>query len=242
MLKYIINLLTIFGLFFVYSCGKQEQKIKDGTTNQNMSTNNFKSPDDAAKKSLEDLKQLVKEDNFKEMGFGSVDEVKSLELGVPIAVNEISFEQLLNYNNEIKAEQMIKTSDKIIFPLISKGIIKSATTTVNSKGNWIIGSIGDAYLPVSFNYAKETIMKQYKDTSVKKVEAKLISIPSLNMDFAGMQTNNGWILTPLMDYPEANLTKERYIEAEKLMPLLSEYAKIIQKKYTKDLKDKKIVR
>ncbi len=243
MFKTRIILTIIFSMVFLYSCGKQEQRKQDGTTKQDMSTNSYKSPDDAAKKSLEDLKQLVRDDNFKEMGFSSVDEVKSLQLGTAIDVKEIDFQQLLGYNPEIKAEQMIKSPDKKIYPLTSGGMIKSATTVSKSKDTWIIGSIGDAYLPASFLSAKEMVTKQSRDTSMRDAEVSMVSVQGLNMDFAVFKNKEGkWIFSPLLDYPEVKLSKSSPVEAEKLFPVLSEYAKMIQSKYGKDLMEKKLVR
>lgn len=209
-------------ILFLFGC-KGPSQVTDGAANS------MKTPDEAARKALESLPQLITEANYQSMGFSSLDEVKSAQLGAAVPRRTVSYDALLSMQPGATLSSLFTKDEQFVYPLKVGGAVKS-TVSVSKRGeDWQISAIGDSFLAGMLS-----------STTGENLE--LISIPGLNLDFTAIRQGEDWILIPAQDNPKLNLAKGREVNASAALPAISQYAKEFDKQYGEQIRSRKLVR
>ena len=152
-----------------------------------------KDSDEAARKSLEFFRQLVRDDNFRALGFESRSEAAEAQLSNPLRVSLVPLDQLRNYERGSDPQNLLVEANRMIYPVTVKGQVRSSIVVTRMGENWQGGSFGDAALAKLL-------------TSTRKSQSDFVVwVPALNVYFVASLTNNRLVLIPVLDHPNLGL-------------------------------------
>jgi hypothetical protein len=175
-------------------------------------------PQEAANKALGVLQKLINDQNYRTMGFDSVDEVKQAQLGQPFAVSTIGLEQLKSYRTGANANSLLSNSAETIYPVLVRGQVKSSVTIVQKQ---------DGYQPSSFGNAEIVKSLSRYRQGESPAGQFVVRILALNMYFLGRHVEDRLFLTPIIDDPRLKLRTGESVPAElvleQLVPLANAY-------------------
>lgn len=175
-------------------------------------------PGQAASDGLGVLQKLVNDQNYRAMGFDSLDEVKQAQLGQAFSVSNIGLDQLKRFETGANANSLLSKSSETIYPVAVNGQVKSSITIVQK---------GDGYQPASFGNAE--IIKSLSRYRQGEAAANdfVVRVLALNMYFLGRQIDSRLFLTPIVDDPRLKLRPGEAVPAEivvqQLVPLANAY-------------------
>lgn len=227
--KVLLSILIIPLYIMNSSC--QEKRDNGGNGDQNK--NSFTTPDSAAQKAIEVLQTLASDDKLKGATNLTPEEVRQLKVGKAIAVQELSYDELLKANpDSVPPPVMDSTSQrKWLYPLQINNTTRTTSIVTKNDDLWKLTSAGD-------NAHVEILNAQRPaDAAV----ADLIEVPGLSISFLRYQTNNGVFYSSNRSIPEVKIEKGQLIPEGQALRSLVSYARIIEEKYGKDIKNKKIV-
>ncbi|MFY9854928.1 MAG: hypothetical protein WAK26_13720, partial [Terracidiphilus sp.] len=75
------------------------------------------SSQDAAQTGLKTMQSLVMTENYQGLGFSSVDQVKSAQLGDPLKVFRVPLDTLSAYKGDANAFPLLQDAHKMIYPV-----------------------------------------------------------------------------------------------------------------------------
>lgn len=212
-------------LLMTMSCAQGTSQNDDTKAAQ---ANTMKTAEEAARKAIQSLPQLITEANYRSMGFRSLDEVKSAQLGTASQRRTVSYDQLLKYQPGASLRSFFAGEEQVVYPVQVGGQARTTLAVSRRGNNWLISSIGDAYLAELFDTAGPSF--------------EIISIPGLNMEFAGIAQGEEWTLIPAQDYPQLQLTRGSRVESATALPLIAAYAQEFDKQYGEQLRRRRLVK
>jgi hypothetical protein len=146
--------------------------------------------------SLETYKLLISEDNYKEMGFESLNDIYTATLDTPIVDYFIRLDQLKKYDANNKLEDLLIPTEQFYYPVLVKGQVRSSITVSKIDGKWQAVSFGSHnFIELVANALKEN----KKESKLSSLEYFIVRIPSLNKDFLGYKLKGEILLVPLSD-------------------------------------------
>jgi hypothetical protein len=176
-------------------------------------------PDQAASDAMGVLQKLVNDQNYRAMGFDSVDQVKQAQLGRPLVVFNIGLDQLKSYQTGTNANSLLSKSSETIYPVTVNGQVKSSITIVQKKEG--------GYQPASFGNAEVIKNLSRYRSSEQAANDFVVRVLALNMYFLGKQVDNRTFLTPIIEDPRLKLRPGEALPAEivvqQLVPLANAY-------------------
>ena len=244
-------------LFF--SCGTANQDSTRGSSNNGQ--NQMKSQEEAARKGLDALRQLVTKDNAGSLGFSSPDEAQKAELGQPVPRRTIGYDQILGYKSGTPVAQLFSNDEQVVYPVQSGGNIKSTVALTRNKDSWQVSSVGDSYLAAILAEARAYVSKppsekapppkstpgdskpeaaQSPSSGSQATNVQMISIPGISLDVAAVGDGDHLMLLPARDYPEMQLVKGRALPAGEALLNISNYAREFDKKYGDQIRSRKL--
>lgn len=227
--KVLLSILIIPLYIMNSSC--QEKRDNDGNGDQNK--NSFTTPDSAAQKAIEVLQTLASDEKLKGTTNLTPGEVRQLKVGKAIAVHELFYDELLKANpDSVPPPVMDSTSQrKWLYPLQINNTTRTTSIVTKNDGLWKLTSAGDNTHVGILNAQRPA------DAAI----ADLIEVPGLSISFLRYQTNNGVFYSSNRSIPEVKIEKGQLIPEGQALRSLVSYARIIEEKYGKDIKNKKIV-
>jgi hypothetical protein len=175
----------------------------------------------AAAQSLMVLRQMVTADNFKDMGFASVDEVKEAGLGQPISVYLVRLDELREFKAGADPAALLRSLGKVIYPVTVRQQVRSAVTLERKDNQWRATEFGSPKLIA--------LLDKMRGASAASSSTNLfvVHVAALSTYFLGYRSGTKVMLIPLVDNPEAHLTAGRTITAEEafaaLVPVAQQY-------------------
>ncbi len=160
----------------------------------------------AAREGLATLTQLATEKNFQQLGFTSLEEVKTAKLGEPLADFIVPLDRLKAYQSGSDPNPLLVSSGRMIYPVMSADAVRSSVTVQKMEGKWAPVAYGSASLAVLAGKMRP------KEGGV----AVIVRIPALNLFFLGHRVEGKLMLTPLMDDPRYQLKAGEAVPAEKV--------------------------
>src|SRR4030095_3261623 len=172
-----ILIISIFLSVLFTACKKEEQVGKDKMT-QNTEKQILKTPEDAGKKGLQDLMKLANDSNIKDLGFGSLDEIRSAQLGNSLKLRTLSYDRLLGYKEGMSSNELFAGGEQLLFPVTVKGSNKSSVVVEKAGDNWKVSSLGDRGLGKLAEDGRNDFHKRKLDSSgVKEADFFLVTAP-----------------------------------------------------------------
>jgi hypothetical protein len=143
----------------------------------------------AASNALATLRKLVTEQNFKSMGFNSLDEVKSAQLSDPLPMSNFGLDRLKNYQAGQDANTLLSPSTETIYPVTLGGEVRSSVTLVKKDSGYAVASFGNAEVVKS--------LTRYRNANTPG--AFVVRIPTLGIYMLGSRVGNRLMLTPIVE-------------------------------------------
>ena len=175
-------------------------------------------PQQAATDALGVLQKLVNDQNYRAMGFDSVDEVKQAQLGQPLATFNIGLDQLKGYQTGANANSVLNPEFRNDLP---------------GHGEWsseVLSHRGPESTRVYALQLRECRNRQglsrYR-TGDNAANDFVVRVPALNMYFLAKRVENRLFLTPIVDDPRLKLKVGEEVPAEivleQLVPIANAY-------------------
>ncbi|OQZ04018.1 MAG: hypothetical protein B6D34_05310 [Candidatus Brocadia sp. UTAMX1] len=149
-----------------------------------------------ASESIVTLRKLVNGQNYKALGFESLDEVSAVALGEPIRVFFIRLDQLQEYKPEADPSKLLIDANKIIYPFTIREQIRSSVVVEKVNEAWNATNFGGSHLIKILTDVRKNITDS---TGLRISSFFAVQIPALNLYFVGYRTDNELMLIPIYD-------------------------------------------
>lgn len=143
----------------------------------------------AASNAITTLQKLVTEQNYKTLGFSSVDEVKSAALAAPLPMFNIGLDRLKSYQAGQDANALLTASSETIYPVTAGGQVRSSVTVVKKESGYTTASFGNAEIVKG--------LSRYRSDNMPNAFA--VRVPALGLYFLGNRIENRLMLTPVTE-------------------------------------------
>lgn len=218
-----LTLLSLALVLLVQACS-QTAVDQQQSADQGGEVQTFSDAQSAAARGLETFRKLVTNDNFKELGFESKDEVASAALGEPKRVYSVGLEQLRQYQPGGDASRTITDANRVMYPVSARDQVRAAISVELKDGKWRATDFGSSGLAKQIAQASKSISA----SSQRPEDAPIIvHVQPFNLYFLGQRSDNRLMLTPLGDYSSMNLKTGATTTADEvfaaLQPLAREY-------------------
>jgi hypothetical protein len=173
-----VLIALLLGIVFVTSCSKPQRAVSPA-----------QQPQEAASNAMEQLRKLVNEQNYKGLGFRSVEEVKQAQFGQPMAVYYVGLEKMKAYRAGQDANSLLTRSAETIYPVVVGGRVRTGVTIVHNEQGYESSSFGNADIV-------------QKLTGYRQSAAEFaVRIPAFNLYFVGRQASARVVLVPIANNP-----------------------------------------
>jgi hypothetical protein len=168
-------------------------------------------PQQAAQNAIGVLQKLVNEQNYKTLGFDSLDEVKRAQLAAPLQVYNIGLDKLKAYQAGQDPNALLAASPETIYPVTVDGQVKTGVTIVHKE---------QGYEPASFGNAD--IVKRLASNHHNEGEF-VLRIPAFNMYFVGRRVEDRLVLVPIVNDPRLKVEQGQAVPIEVVIDQLKPY-------------------
>jgi hypothetical protein len=198
-------ILVTLCVFLMMGCSRQQSAPKPPA----------QQPQEAATNALGVLQKLVNEQNYKNMGFQSLDEVKQAQLGQPIAVYNLGLDKLKSYQAGEDPNSLLTPSAETIYPVTVSGGVRTGVTIVHKE---------QGYEPSSFGNAD--IVKRLSGYRQNESDFA-VRIPAFNMYFIARRVETRVVLVPIVSDPrlkvQAGEATPLEVVVDQLRPYVNSY-------------------
>lgn len=172
---------------------------------------------EAASGALGVLRQLVTAQNYRAMGFDSLEEVSRAKLGQPLNVNNIGLDRLREYQPGGNPEELLSPAADIVYPVVVDGAVKSSLTIVKKDGGYASSAFGNA----------DVAKRLWRYQPAATPDTFIVRVPALSIYFVGQRTSAGLLLTPIVSDPRLRIPEGKPLPADlvlaQLVPLAKAY-------------------
>jgi hypothetical protein len=139
-----------------------------------------------AEKALKQLRELATKENFKSLGFDSLEELPSAELGRPLPVLMVRLDELREYKPKGDAYKLLHPIPKVVYGVNVKGEPRCGVEVQKHDGKWEASAIGIA--GPARQYVQAVKRQAEKDRGTVFF---LVKVLALNETYLGYQTDQG---------------------------------------------------
>ena len=210
------------------------QNRKDPGNNGDQMKNTFANPDSAAATSIVVLQALASDEKLKGTTNLTPDEAKQLVVGKPIPVHEVGYNDLLKAQPDSSLLSPSFDSGqqkKWLYPLQLQQATKTTAIVTKSESAWKLTSAG--------NNGYVDLLSTPTPAGASAIS--VIEVPGLNVNFWHYVADGRSIYISNRNIPEVKIEKGQLIPERELLPALVAYARIVEEKNGKDIRNKKIV-
>jgi hypothetical protein len=171
-----------------------------------------------ASRALETFKKLVTEQNYKQMGFESLNEVALATLGEPIQDFMVRLDHLSKYQEGRDPNEILSPTNLFVFPVLVEEQVRSSIDIVGQEGTWEAVSFG---APNFIGVLTNQLMAQSKAQGLPTHHFFVVRVAAFNLVFLGNRADKELVLTPLVDTPEFKLEAGVPVPADKAFAALA---------------------
>jgi hypothetical protein len=170
-----------------------------------------------AEKALKQLRDLATKDNFKSLGFDSLEEVPSAELGRPLPVLIVRLDELREYKAKDDPYKLLHPLPKVVYGVNVKGDPRCGLEVQKRDDKWEVSALGIA--GPARQYVQSLKKQAEKDQATVFF---LIKVLALNETYLGYQTEQGVKLVQVRQQAE----EKDKVEARPAADVLAELVKL----------------
>ena len=191
-------------------------------TRAQVSTAPFSETQPVAQEALKTFSRLVTKENFRRMGFESLEEVRSVTLGAPMQDFIVRLDKLKKYEPGVNPDELLTATNQVIYPVLVKDQVRSSITISKTGESWKAVSFGG---PNFIKLISSTLKENTKTTRLASTEYQVIRVPSLNLFFLGFRLNNELMFVPVMDNTRLKFKAGAGMKAENIFSAILPEAK-----------------
>ena len=170
-----------------------------------------------AEKALKQLRDLATKENFKSMGFDSLEELPTAELGRPLPVLIVRLDELREYKPKGDAYKLLHPLPKVVYGVNVKGEPRCGLEVQKRDGKWEVSALGIA--GPARQYVQAVKKQAEKDRGTVFF---LVKVLALNETYLGYQTDQGVKLVHVRRQAEENAKVEARPAADVLAELVKQ--------------------
>jgi hypothetical protein len=169
-----------------------------------------------AQKALKELQDLVTKENFKSLGFDSLEEVPAAELGRPLPVLIVRLDELREYKEKDDPYKLLHPLPKVVYGVNVKGEPRCGLEVQKRDDKWEASALGIA------GPARQYVLALKKQAEKDQATAFfIIKVLALNETYLGYQTDRGIKLVEVRQQAE----EKDKVEARPAADVLAELVK-----------------
>ena len=212
--------LAITVLIVIHSACDRTASTQTDKNQAEQRPETFGDAQSAATASLAAFRKLVNNQNYRDLGFESAEEVGSSTLGTPLPVVFVRLDQLREYREGTDLNDILGQSNQINFPVLAQDQVRSSVVVEQVNGRWKMGTLGNGAL------AKQVAaLRGGQTVAGSSTQQALVHFGALGIYLLGERTDNKWTLKSLTDNPDLNLAAGRAAPAEEVFMRLVPIAK-----------------
>ncbi|MBX6360304.1 hypothetical protein [Pseudacidobacterium ailaaui] len=189
------------GVLFMAGCSKHPSQPKPPA----------QQPQQAAQDAIGVLQKLVNEQNYKSLGFDSLDQVRRAQLAPPLQVYNIGLDRLKSYQAGQDPNTLLTQSTETMYPVTVDGQVKTGVTIVHNESGYTPSSFGNA-----------DIVKRLAGNRHNENEF-VVRIPAFNMYFVGRRVEDRLVLVPIVEDPRLKVEQGQAVPIEVVLDQLKPY-------------------
>ncbi len=169
-----------------------------------------------AERALKQLRELATKENFKSLGFESLEELPSAELGRPLPVLIVRLDELREYKPKGDAYKLLHPLPKVLYGVNVKGEPRCGVEVQKRDGKWEVSALGIA--GPARQYVQAVKKQAEKDRGTVFF---LVKVLALNETYLAYQTDQGVKLVHVRQQAE----EKDKVEARPASDVLAELVK-----------------
>ena len=171
-------------------------------------------PDDAARDAVGTLSRLVTSENFRALGFESVDEAKGATLQAPLQIRNVPLDALKAYKPGASVENMLAAPVETLYPV-----------AVGGNDLWASPSPGGrtGLHPARSEVTIARRLSHYRQSGDGAGEF-VVRIPAMNLSFLGRIARAGLVLVPVVADPALGWKEGEVLPAARVFGQLAPLA------------------
>ncbi len=154
--------------------------------------------DRAAAASLATFRKLITDQNFRHMGFDSLEEVKNAALDNSIKEYEIDLNSLKKYRTGDDPEEFLLPAHSLVYPVLVNGRVRTSITLGYRDNAWKAQAYGRSNLMKIIANQREDLSKNQQ---LIRSAFFIVRVPALNLAFLGYRVNRTLMFSPILDSP-----------------------------------------
>ena len=173
--------------------------------------------EEAANKAITILQKMVTDQNFRALGFESLDQVKQAQLGAPLQMFDIGLDKLKGYRAGTNADTLLTQSSKTVYPITVNGEVKSSVMINHNESGYQPSNFGNADIIKSLSrYRRADSGNDF-----------IVRVPAFGIYYLGRHVENRLLLVPIISDPRLKVKTGEPVPAEtvieQLVPLANAY-------------------
>lgn len=209
-------LCLVLVVMLTQGCG--QDKASGQNANRGGGAQTFADAQSAATSSLETLRKLVTNENYKELGFESASEPARASLAEPLHVFVVSLDQLREYQVGRDPNALLSDANQIHYPVNVGDQPRCSIVVEDVDGKWKAASIGNAGLAKQISEVRKGVAASPADS--------IVQVRALGLYFIGHRgAENKLTLTSLVATEAANLRAGATQPADEVFAALAPLAR-----------------
>lgn len=227
--KLLIAATFILSCFITSSC---QNKQANNNNNGRQMGDKFSNPDSAAQASIHVIQSIASNEKLRGALNLTADEAKQLTAGTAVPLQEISYSDLLKANpDSVTLPSNDATQNSLIYPLQINGTTKTTSVVAKTNDSWRVSRAG-------VNSYAEMLASQKPEGATN---VSIVEVPGLSISFIKYSINDSTVYIASRTIPSVRIVKGEPMNERQTLQALALYAREIEKKYGKDISDKKVV-
>jgi hypothetical protein len=150
--------------------------------------------------------------------------LSSPTLGEGFGVRTVNLSDLRSYKSDVDPSTLLKSKAKVIYPVLSSGLLASSMTFERGGEQWKPPIIGRRNFITLLSRARDATSKTLK---LPSSNCFTLEIPEVNMYFIGCRAEKQLMLTPIIKDSELGFDADHTVPARdvfiKLVPIATHY-------------------
>jgi hypothetical protein len=159
--------------------------------------------DKAAAQSLKTLRKLITEQNYKQMGFESLEEAQNAALDNAIQDYAVDLASLKEFRTGDDPGKLLLRTRSLVYPVLVNGEVRTSITIAYRDKAWEAQSFGRS------NFIKllaDRLAAQSKTQNLTRRDFFIVRVPAFNLVFLGYRMNRKFMLLPILHSPEYGIS------------------------------------
>lgn len=177
---------------------------------------------EAAAKSLDALRRLASEENYRKLGFESLEEIERIKLGTPIPVYFVGLESLQKFDPGDDPNTLITQPHEMIYPVLVDDNVRCSLGMKERGGQWQVRTYGRPNVSRALAKVRDD---HAASGSRSQADYFAVEIPALYLIFIGHRTGGALLLTHVHDHEDLGFNSGQTAPAAEVFAKISAAAK-----------------